>query len=193
MPPKLEQNLIHTEPKETLVITVVYEDTLTRDRAMLVCDELVQQFWAQVDFDVSWWRESYLADSNIAMAAADSALKADMIMLSMHAAGELSPRLTNWIETWLEKRGEREAALVGLIGTPNDASAGLELKDRCLSEIAERGKLDYLSSVLPATSQPGDDSIDSIHRRADQITSVLDQILHYSPTHQPPSGGTPRE
>jgi len=173
-----------------LAVAVVYEDTLTRDRALSVCDELVQQFWAEVDFEITWWRESYLADPDIAMAAAESAANADLIVFSTHAQGELSAAIITWVETWLDKRQEREGALVGLIGTPDDTVTDADLKHRYLTKIAERGKLDYLSSVLPMAPQVADESIDSIHRRADQITTVLEQILHYPAVHQPSSRRT---
>lgn len=190
MPAKLEENLIRAEPRESFAVAVVYEDTLTRDRAMSVCDELVHQFWTEVDFEISWWRESYLADSDIAMAAADSAANADLIVFSTHAGGELSAGLTTWIESWLDKRQEREGALIGLIGTSDDAITDVDLKHRYLTKIAERGKLDYLSSVLPIAPQTVDESVDSIHRRADQITAVLEQILHYPATQRPSSRRT---
>jgi hypothetical protein len=183
VPAKFEQRSAQAEPRESVAVAVVYEDTLTRDRAMVVCDELVQRFWAEVDFEITWWRESYLADSDIAMAATDSATNADLIVFSTHAEGDLSAGLTAWIETWLDKRQEREGALIGLIGTPDDAITHADLKHRYLTKIAERAKLDYLSSVLPIAAQAVDESIDSIHKRADQITAVLDQILHYPTTH----------
>jgi hypothetical protein len=190
VPAKFEESLIQAEPRESVTVAVVYEDTLTRDRAMVVCDELVQRFWAEVDFEITWWRESYLADSDIALAATDSAVNADLIVFSTHANGELSAGLTTWIETWLDKRQEGEGALIGLIGTPNDANTDADLKHRYLTKIAERGKLDYLSSLLPIAPPMVDESIDSIHRRADQVTAVLEQILHYPTTHQPTSRRT---
>lgn len=173
-----------------MAVAVVYEDTLTRDRALSVCDELVRQFWAEVDFEITWWREGYLADSNIAMAAASSAINADLIVFSAHAEGELSAGLKTWIETWLDKRGDREGVLIGLIGTPQDAITGIDLKHRYLTQIAERGKLDYLSSILPMTPQSAQDSIGSIHRRAEKITSILAEILIYPPAQQPTSRRT---
>ena len=184
MATNLEESVVQAAPVETCAVVVVYEDTLTRDRAMSVCDELVQQFWAEVEFEFSWWRETYLADSNIASEAACVATNADLIIFSTHAEGELSATTAAWIETWLDKRGTREGALIGLIGTPEDPSAGTALKHDYLRRVAQRGGLDYLSSILPITQRELGDSIESIHHRAEQTTSVLDQILNQSSAYQ---------
>ncbi|MBI3851181.1 MAG: hypothetical protein HY298_13040 [Verrucomicrobia bacterium] len=183
METKLEENAIQSGPGENWAVVVVYEDTVTRDRALAVCDELVQQFWAEVEFDFNWWRETYLADSTMAREAAWSAMNADLIIFSTHAEGELSATTTAWIESWLDHRDTRDGALIGLIGTPDDRLTDATLKHRRLREFAERGGLDYLSSILPITRDELEDAIESIHHRAEQTTSVLDQILHQSPAH----------
>ena len=179
-----EECAVRPAARETWAVAVVYEDTVTRDRAMSVCDGLVQQFWTEVEFEISWWRENYLADSAIARQAGAAAANADLIVFSTHAGGELTAGTTAWIETWLDTRKTREGALIGLIGTADDSIANTDLKHRYLNQIAERGGLDYLSSVLPNPVRELEDYFESIHRRADQMTSVLDQILKESPSHQ---------
>ena len=95
--------------------------------------------------------------------------------------------------TWLEKRREREGALIGLIGTAKDPKTDTASKHRYLRQIAERGRMDYLSTDLSAAPEAVADSIESIHQRADQITSVLDEILSHIPTHPaPPRRGIDR-
>ncbi len=170
----LEKSVDSTSPAETLAVVVVYEDTLTRDRALAVCDELVQQFWTKVEFEFNWWRETFLTDSIIAGEASWYATNADLIIFSIHAEGELSSGTTAWIETWLDKREKRDGALIVLLGTPADPKTAGDLKPRYLRRIAQRGGLDYLSSILPIT------------QRARQTTSVPDQTPNPPPTHPSP-------
>lgn len=173
-------------PVETWAVVVVYEDTLTRDRALAVCDMLVQHFWTKVEFEFNWWREAFLTDSIIAREASWYAANADLIIFSIHAEGELSAGTTAWIETWLDKRGKRDGALIGLLGTPADPKTEVDLKHRYLRQIAQHGGLDYLSSILPITQREVENSIELIHQRAGQMTSVLDQILNQPLTHASP-------
>jgi hypothetical protein len=184
----LEERAVQPAPRETWAMAVVYEDTLTRDRAMAVCDQLVHRFWGEVDFEFSWWREAFLTDSTIAAEAAGAAVNADLILFSTHAEGGLSAGTRAWIETWLDKRGKREGALIDLIGTSDDSGTGAAPTHPYLRQIAERGGLDYVSFDFPITPQVMEDSIESIHHRAGQITSVLDQILSRTPADQSPPG-----
>ena len=186
MAAKRQNSAATPKPKETWTVVVVYEDTTTRERAMAVCDQLVKRFWSKVEFEFSWWRQTYLADSNIAKAAAWSAANADLIVFSTHSDSELSAGLKAWVETWLEKRREREGALIGLIGTARDPKTDTASKHRYLRQIAERARMDYLSTELSAAPEAIADSIESIHQRADQITSVLDEILSHTPLHPSP-------
>ena len=60
------------EEEEVFSALVAYEDATTRDRAMGVCDRIVQKFWKDVGFDFSWWRFDFLRDSEIIQAAAQN-------------------------------------------------------------------------------------------------------------------------
>src|SRR5438034_10459789 len=79
---------------------VLYEDLATRDRAMQICDRVVQKFWADVEFDFSWWRVDFLLDSALAGEGVRLAVRSLLIVLVAHAGG-WSPRLgMNSIERW---------------------------------------------------------------------------------------------
>ena len=67
---------------------VLYEDHATRDRAMDVCDRLVHRFWADVEFDFSWWRFDFLRDSTLAGDAVRVAARSELILLAAHAGRE---------------------------------------------------------------------------------------------------------
>ncbi len=70
-----------SEKGEVVSALVAYEDSTTRDRALQVCDRLVQKFWRDVEFDFTWWRFDFLRDGEIAIAAANAATQSDLILL----------------------------------------------------------------------------------------------------------------
>ena len=58
------------EEGEVFFALIAYEDSLTRNRAMQICDRLMEKFWMDMEFDLSWWRFDFLRDTGIVKAAA---------------------------------------------------------------------------------------------------------------------------
>ena len=182
-------NSLLTNPSGSLVkkedlfsAVVLYEDHATRDRAMEVCDRLVHKFWADVEFDFNWWRFDFLNDSALANDAVRLAARSELILLAAHAGRELPPPVKNWIENWLPMREPGFGVLVAMIGTEEDRLRGLSPIHVYLREAAQRANMDYLPQVIDAPLGKLDASIETISKRAEKVTSLLDNILHRPPT-----------
>ena len=161
---------------------VLYEDLATRHRAMQICDRLVHRFWADVEFDFSWWRFDFLHDSALAGDAVHLAARSELILLAAHAGRELPAAVKNWIESWLAIREPGFGVLVAMIGTEADRLRGLSPIHVYLREAAQRANMDYLPQVVDAPLGMLDTSIETIAKRAEKVTSLLDDILHRPPT-----------
>src|SRR5437773_12493802 len=83
---------------------VLYEDLATRDRAMQICDRLVQKFWADVEFDFSWWRFDFLHDSALAGDAVRLAARLELILLPAYSGPALPPPARPWVQSSLAIR-----------------------------------------------------------------------------------------
>jgi len=166
------------DPEEALSALVVYEDAITRNRAMDICDRLVRKFWSDMEFVFSWWRSDFLRDAQFATEAARVAAGSDLIFFSAHAGRELPSYVETWIETWLPERGKRNGVLVAMIGTVDDQIKGLTPIHVYLREVAQRANMDYLPQVVDAPLNQLNASIETITRRAEKVTSLLDGILH---------------
>jgi hypothetical protein len=151
---------------------------------MAVCDHLVQQFWAEVEFKFHWWRTDFLQNSGMAATAAGNAADADFIIICTGADSELSPAVNAWFESWIGRRGGREGALIDLTEAGVALTGGAQHKQLQLRKAARRAMMDYLTTVPSAISGTLPDSFESAAFRAGQVTSVLDEILHPPP---PPS------
>jgi hypothetical protein len=165
-------------------VVVAYEDTATRDRAMLLCDHLVNQLWEDLDFELSWWKFDYLSDPQIAAEAAQAVGRADMVIFSAHAGRELPQAVETWVETWPADRDNPESALVALIGMESDLMKGVCPIHVYLREVARRARMDYLIDPREDLSVGGDSSVEAIAQRAGTVTSVMDRILRQA---NPPS------
>jgi hypothetical protein len=163
--------------KATWSVVVVYEDAAARERAVGFCDQLVGRFWEKCDFEVSWWPFTTLEETSSAKEAALKATCADLILFSATPEGDFPLAVKAWIETWRNKRGDREGLLVGLMG-PLAAPTGREgQKHDYLRTAAHHGAMDYLTHVPQDIAFAIPDSLDSYTQRADQVTSLLADIL----------------
>jgi len=154
-------------------IAVVYENTLARQRAVEFCDDLIKRFWAQDTFDVGWWSFSELEETEASAKAAEMASEAEVVIFAVHADGELAPEVMAWIESWLQRRGDREGALVGL----TECAAEKSLKHIFLRSVAHRGGMDYFTEMPCSRVESIPDSLEYCAERARQVTGVLEEIL----------------
>lgn len=165
------------ETKAPWSVVVVYEDPAARERAVGFCDQLVARFWEQFEFDVSWWSFALLGEPGSARQAAQKAAGAGLVVIAATPEGDFSIPVKAWIESWLALRGEREGILACLLEPAAGAGNQEGPKHRCLRDAAHRGAMDFLTQVPQGISRTIPDSLESYTSRADEVTSVLDNIL----------------
>lgn len=170
------------QEKETWSIVVVCEDELTHSHALSVWDRLVKQFWAEIEFESHWWQFANLLEPANALDAADAAARADMIVFAAQAEGELPEHVTSWIQTWLDKRGNREGALIALVRRGQEPSTKAIAKHLYLREVAHRANMDFLSEIPPFIRRGIPESPEWFNERAGQVGSTLDSILSHTNT-----------
>jgi hypothetical protein len=182
---RTSENGKQQEAKAAWSVVVVYEDAAARERAVTFCDQLVSRFWQRFEFEVGWWSFAMLEATGGAKAAAEKAVCADLIAFATDPEGDFPQPVKTWVETWLTRRGDREGMLVGLL-EPVIGTGGIEgRKHYYLRHAAHHGAMDYLTQVPQDIAFPIPDSLESYTQRADQVTRLLDGILHQqaSPPH----------
>jgi hypothetical protein len=162
----------------TKSIAVIYENAEARQTGVAFCDALVGRFWGQFEFDVSWWSFDEFENGDSAQAAAKKASGADFVVFATRY-GERVPRyFRNWIDMWLNQRGEHEGALVSLCSAGARAHFETGTMSLYLRSVAHRAGMDYLTEIPQGLSHPIPESLESCTERAQQVTSLLDEILH---------------
>jgi hypothetical protein len=162
---------------EAVCCTVTYEDTVSRDRALRLCDDLVRALWKELEFEFSWWRFDYLGDETIARAAAESALKSDIAIFSVRSGFQLPVPVRAWAEDWAGRRLQEAGVLVALIGTVNTVE--ITPVHTYLRRIATRASMDYLPPLPELGSRRSAMSFEEIERRANGRSTLLNDILDH--------------
>jgi hypothetical protein len=181
----INENGARGEAKAAWSVVVVYEDDAARERAVAFCDQLVGSYWAQLEFSVGWCSFALLEDASTAKEAAEKAVCADLIAFAAKPEGDFPQPVKSWVESWLTQRGDREGMLVGLLEPVVGAGRPEGQKHHYLRQAAHHGAMDYLTDVPQDIAFSIPESLDYYIRRADQVTSLLDDILHQRPP--PPS------
>jgi hypothetical protein len=167
---------------EVFSVVVLYEDRETRDRVLDASRHMEAQVGDEIALKFSWWKFDFLNDSRLAEQAAQATILADMLLVSAHPGHGLPLAFSDWVETWLPRRGYRESVLVALIGSEHDS-----LNDAAcqyLRTVAARAQMDYLAKPFVFSSNTMENLNDSLLHRAETKTPVLDDILSQT---RPPS------
>jgi len=146
----LMHNLVadSAEDRMPLNVAVVYQDPHTREWANLVCARVARQVRTE-PIRSSWWKLDCLEHPLLLLGAVQAAARADVIIVAIHATETLPFELTQWLETWLERRDVHEGAFVALIGASEASDAGASSNLEYLREVACRGHLHFMSQVKP--------------------------------------------
>jgi hypothetical protein len=166
-----------TDTRPVLEVVVLYEDTVTRDRALQVCDHLAVELEDEVKLQFTWWRLDFLLDARIAWEATEAAVRAGMIVFSLHLGNSFPPPLQHWIASWADDRDAGEGAVVGLIGLGTEPSNWTSPRHQLLAKLAGRAGMDYLPQGHFNPDEISAAAMSSVGERAHSLTPVLKDIL----------------
>lgn len=178
----IQFNSKQNEVRSAKSIVVIYEDSALRERAVQFCERLAVE---TPEMEMDWWSFQLLNHPSMAQTAVERAAVAEVVVFAMGSRGDLPEEIKLWFEKWLNKRGEREGALVGLLHREEGMQGMASFREMYLRHMALRGGMDYLSQAAPTILHAIPDSIDSYNERAGRMTSVMDGILQKHP-HPPP-------
>jgi hypothetical protein len=174
----ISEDGLRGEARASWSVAVIYEDNPAREWGVGFCDQLVGRFWDRCEFNVGWWSLDMLKDAATAREAAANAAAADIIVVAAAPEGDFPLHAKNWLDLWLDQRGQREGMLVSLTGAQESARVLEGRREAFLRNVAHRAAMDYLTHVPPDLSRAMPDSLDSFNTRAETVTGLLDDILH---------------
>lgn len=143
------------DPKFPFDLVVAYEDDDTHTRALQLYEHLAQQLIDDYDFQCSWWKFDRLANPILQQEAADAAVEANMVILSIRAHRELPAVQKAWVEDWVSRRHHRKAALVVMVADTRQPERDAVQSLAWLRNAARLGRMDFfLHGFTLPKSQP---------------------------------------
>ena len=148
---------------------------------------LLEMFGDELPLESSWWSFEQLRQDPFAENAARAAATADIIGFVSAASGDLPFAVKAWIERWLAKKEDRDAALVALAGRENGAAQTTSPMQHYLEHIAKEVGLSFFPGTFVLPQENPRFTRETIRVRAETTTPLLERIVSYVPP--PPRWG----
>jgi hypothetical protein len=170
------------DPKLPFDLVVAYEDLETRNRALHLYDHLAQQLLDDYDFQCSWWKFDHLTNITLRQQAADAAVEANMVILSIRASEDLPRAHKLWLEDWISRRHHRKAALVVMIAGTSVPEREAATVLAYLQNAARLARMDFFTHAFELPGSPRETSAAVLPGQAPAATPLLHGLLqHRSP------------
>jgi hypothetical protein len=127
-----------------LKIAAIHQEPLPQEWATQVSQRAIRLLGPS-GVSVARWTVGALRDPGVLRDAAEAAIEADMLVVSVCAAAELPLDLNRWIDSWLPYRRRQDGALVAVIGVPQAPSAYPRRIRGYLHDVAGLAHLSFLS------------------------------------------------
>ena len=129
-------------------VVILYEDGPTGLRAKRFYDRLVYQLDDECDFKLALWNFQVLGIPEFANAPEETAVEADLLILSLHGKNELPEQIRDWIEAWTGQIIDRSPALVALVDKTKAGAAMAASTLTYLNNITERAGIAFFGHAV---------------------------------------------
>ena len=134
-------------------VMVLYQDPPALTWAREVCDRVKALVGADA-IRATWWKLNDLNSPAVLAGAVSTALRADVIVISVHATEALPLPVYVWVESWLPHRPKAAGALMALIAMPPRPAQRFEHVREYLRAVARQGHLDFLVEERKLAAAP---------------------------------------
>jgi hypothetical protein len=137
------------ELKPIVRILIAYEDYATGLRARQVYERLAREFAEHCDFEQTLWRIDVLSVPQLGEVAADEAVGADMLLISLHKQEELTDVFKDWCEKWVDRDVKLDTAMVVVFDPDTGGQGGDSPAQEYLRCLANRAGMSFIAQEVP--------------------------------------------
>ena len=142
-----------TKGLKSLSVVAVHEDFATGARVGEVCRTLAGELGGGCEVVNQPWLVNLLRLPRLRAIAAEDAAAADVVIVSLHDAGEFPIELKDWVEAWLQQKRDHPKVLLALFDEDGGQTAGL--LQAYLEAAAQRGGLAFFLQPYEPAASPG--------------------------------------
>ena len=165
-----------TDTESALRVVIAYNDVAAGKRAMRVLADLGKGLGDDIEFQPFPWSFDLLADMDWREAAARDACNADILIIATSSASPLPPAVERWAKAAISQKRGTATAVVALFGSDENPDGAGSCRLEAIQTAARQAGLDFFA---PAPHHELDEAIERIHRRAEMVTPLLEEILHH--------------
>ncbi len=165
-----------TDTTPALVVVIAYNDVAAGKHAMRVMSGLGKELGDEIESQPFRWSFDLLADTDWRHVAVHDAVNADILIIATSSASLLPPAVKRWAEAAISRKRGTSAAVIALFGPAENPDGAGSPRLEAIQTATQRAGLDFFA---PAPRQGLDEAIAHIHRRAEMVTPLLDEILHH--------------
>ncbi len=165
---------IPSRKASTLNITVVYEDPSLQEWARGVCDRVTVLVGPEAVRCI-WWNLGDLGEPAVLAGAVSTALRADIIIIAVHAAEGFPLPFYVWVDSWLPHRPQGAGALVGLVAFSECLSPPMDRAREYLQMVAREARIDFVFEERrsePKTTDEDGSSSFSVTAEGDAVAAL---------------------
>ena len=151
-------------------VAIGYDDFPDGQRAMRMCQHLIEQLGREFQFSARLWKFALLAVPKLAEDAAQDAAEADMIIISAHGRGTLPNDLKDWVSGTPVRRRRGARALIALLDAADEPGTEASPAYSYLQQVAKEGNIDFFSRTFPTPATCS-------HLLAGRLSSSLEELL----------------
>lgn len=134
------ETIAHISERTDLKVIIVYDEYDSGAHAMEIYARLVEGLAPDCGFDLRLWKFEPMGIPELAAEAAEEALSADLIVVSLNGNHPLPPEVHPWLDLWLAERTEPGAFGLLLNGSPNREVESF------FADVARAARLDFVTN-----------------------------------------------
>ena len=127
-----------------LNVCVVYQDPFTHNWADEFCGRVAKLVNADA-LRATWWNLTDMSEPAVLAGAVSTALRADVLVLAVHAAEGFPLPFYVWAHSWVPHRPQGTAAVVALLAVPKRPSPEVDRAREYLRGVADEARLEFFA------------------------------------------------
>jgi len=172
---KTEHGGSEVSANDTLQAVIAYDDVMAGKHAMQLLQGMTRNLDGGGEIQARPWSFNLLANEEWQPLATIDAEKADLLIIATSSLRPPKPPVLRWFEAAIGRLHGTDAAIVSLQGQEENPQGNGPTFQEAIRTATQQAGLAYFSTIMQLNHE---DIFQRMQQRADEVTPVLDKIMH---------------